>query len=128
MASSPASGERQWSASPWFPLAYAEVARSPDTYGVVILSDARRDPILVGHGSIRDELWRFHRSPRTAAQGAVHFRFIATLLEHEAELLAVIVREELAKTTGHEILWKDFPPSPALTLVGSGTEERRPFR
>ena len=118
MASSPAPGRRRWSASPWFPLAYAEVIRSPDTYGVVVLGDARRDPILVGYGSIREELWRFHRSPRTAAQGAVYFRFIATLLEHEAELLAVIVRDELVNRTGHEILWRDFPPPPALTLAG----------
>ncbi len=117
MASSPAPRERQWSASPWVPLAYGEVTRSPDTYGVVILGDDRRDPILVTHGSIREELWRLHRSPRTAARGAVYFRFIATLLEHEAELLAVIVRDELAKSTGHEILWKEFPPPPALTLV-----------
>ena len=94
MASPSGPGERQWSATPWLPLAYAEVTRSPDTYGVVILGDEHRDPILVDHGSIRDELWRFPRSPRTAAQGGVYFRFIATVLEREAELLAVIVRDE----------------------------------
>lgn len=124
MASPPPLGERKWSASPWLPLAYAEVTRTPDTYGVVILGNERRDPILVGHGSIRDELWRFHRSPRTAAQGVVYFRFIATLLEREAELLAVIVRTELSKGTGHEILWKDFPPSPALTLTADAAKDR----
>ena len=123
MASPSGPGERQWSATPWLPLAYAEVTRSPDTYGVVILGDEHRDPILVDHGSIRDELWRFHRSPRTAAQGVVYFRFIATVLEREAELLAVIVRDELAKSTGHEILWKEFPPSPVFSLSSSSPKD-----
>ena len=114
MASPQADGERQWSASPWLPLVYAEVVRSPDTYGVVILGDKNRDPILVSHGSIRDEMWRFHRSPRGAANGIGYFRYIETLLEREAELLAVIVRGELTKTVGHPILWKDFPGPPVL--------------
>lgn len=124
MASPQGDGGRHWSASSWLPLVYAEVVRSPDTYGVVILGDGHQDPILVSHGSIREELWRFHRSPRLAAQGASQFRFIETLLEREAELLAVIVRDQLAKSTGHGIAWKDFPPSPALALSPSASEER----
>jgi len=108
------------------PLVYAEVVRSPDTYGVVILGDPHQDPILVSHGPIREELWRFHRSPRLAAQGAAHFRYIETLLEHEAELLAVIVRDELTKRTGHDVAWKDFPPSPVLALSSSESNDRVP--
>lgn len=124
MASPPATGERHWSASSWLPLDYAEVTRSPDTFGVVILGDSHKDPVLVSHGSIREELWRLHRSPRIAARGPVQFRFIETLLEHEAELLAVIVREELVRTAGHDILWKDFPPSPVVAMAPAETGHR----
>ncbi len=124
MASPPGDGERRWSASPWLSLVYGEVVRSPDTYGVVILGDKGSDPLLVSYGSIRAELWRFHRSPRIAAQGAVQFRYIETLLEREAELLAVIVCDELKKSTGHGIAWKDFPPSPLATLSASESEDR----
>jgi hypothetical protein len=124
MASPPATGERHWSASSWLPLDYAEVVRSPDTYGVVILSDSHRDPLLVSHGSIRNELWRLHRSPRIAAQGPVQFRYIETLLEREAELLAVIVHEELKKSAGHDIVWKEFPPSPVVTMSPPEPGER----
>ncbi len=113
MASPPANGDRHWSASSWLPLEYSAVVRSPDTFGVIILGDPHGDPILVSCGSIRDELWRLHRSPRTAALGPVRFRYIETLLEREAELLAVIVRGELAKAAGHDIAWKEFP-SPTL--------------
>ncbi len=119
MASPPAAGERHWSASSWLPLGYAEVVRSPETFGVIILGDSHRDPLLVSHGSIREELWRLHRSPRIAAQGAVQFRYIETLLEREAELLAVIVREELVKSTGHDIVWKELPPPPAVSAASS---------
>lgn len=122
MASPPANGERHWSASSWLPLVYAEVVRAPDTFGVVIVSDAHRDPILVSHGPIRNELWRLHSSPRIAARGAVQFRYIETLLEREAELLAVIVREELAKSVGHEVVWRDLP-SPAVTPAPLGPAE-----
>lgn len=125
MASPPATGERHWSASSWLPLDYAEVVRTPDTFGVVILGDARKDPLLVSHGSIREELWRLHRSPRIAAQGPVRFRYIETLLEHEAELLAIIVREELVRASGHEVVWKEFPASPVVTM-GSVEPGRRP--
>ncbi len=123
MASPPTTDERRWSASSWLPLAYAEVVRSPDTFGVVILGDAQNNPLLVGHGSIRDELWRLHRSPRVAALGAVQFRYIETLLEREAELLAVIVRDELVKSTGHPIAWREIP-GPMLTL--SSEPDERP--
>ncbi len=124
MASPPGTEERHWSASSWLPLASAEVARSPDTFGVIILGDSRKDPILVSHGPIREELWRLHRSPRIAAQGPVQFRFIETLLEHEAELLAVIVREELVRAAGHEIIWKEFPPSPVLAAASADSLDR----
>lgn len=126
MASPPANGERQWSASPWLPLVYAEVVRSPATFGVVILGDRGQDPILVSHGTIREELWRLHRSPRIAAQGVVQFRYIETLLEREAELLAVIVSEQLKKTADHDIAWKDFPPSPVLSLSTAESEDHTP--
>ncbi len=126
MASPPGDGERRWSASPWLSLVYAEVVRSPDTYGVLILGDKACDPLLVSHGSIRAELWRFHRSPRLAAQGAVQFRYIETLLEREAELLAVIVCDELKKSTKHDIAWKDFPPSPLVALSAPESEDRAP--
>lgn len=121
MASPPAPGERRWSASPWLPLVYEQVIHSPDTYGVVILGDAHRDALLVTHGVIREEMWRFHRSPRIAAQGAAYFRYIETLREREAELLAVLVRDGLVKNTGHDVAWKDFPPPPPFTLSESGS-------
>lgn len=124
MASPQAGGERHWSASSWLPLDYPEVVRSPETFGVIILGDSRKDPILVSHGSIRNELWRLHRSPRVAAQGSVQFRYIETLLEHEAELLAVIVREELVKTAGHDVIWKDFPPPPLVSTSRAGPAPR----
>ena len=126
MASPPANGERHWSASPWLPLGYAEVVRSPDTYGVVILGDRDGDPLLVSHGTIREELWRLHHSPRIAAQTGVQFRYIETLLEREAELLAVIVSEELKKSAAHAIAWKDFPPSPVLAVSSAASEDRPP--
>jgi hypothetical protein len=109
MASPPADGERHWSASPWLPFVYAEIVRSPDTYGVVILGDKDRDPHLVAFGVIREELWRVHRSPRSAASGMVYFRYVETLLEGEAGRLASIVLDELTKTAGHPIAWKEFP-------------------
>ncbi len=124
MASPQANGERHWSASPWLPLVVAEVARSPGTFGVVILGDRDQEALLVSHGTIRDELWRFHRSPRIAAQGVVLFRYIETHLEREAELLAVIVSEQLKKTSDREIAWKDFPPSPVLTLSAAESDHR----
>ncbi len=86
---------------------------------MIILGDAERDPMLVSHGSIRDELWRLHRSPRIAARGPVQFRYIETLLEREAEMLAVIVRDELAKATGHDIVWREFAPPPAVSASSS---------
>lgn len=110
MASPPANGERAWNASPWLPFVYAEVIRSPETFGVVILGDKDRDPLLVTHGVIRDEMWKFHHSPRSAASGALFFRYVETALEGEAERLAHIVQEELAKLADHPILWGDFPP------------------
>ncbi len=106
---------------------YEQVVRSPDTYGVVILGDEAGDPLLVTHGSIQAELWRLHRSPRIAAQGVVQFRYIETLLEREAELLAVIVCDELKKTTHHDIAWKDFPPSPIFAVSASESENRAPL-
>lgn len=121
MASPQGDEGRRWSASSWLPLVYKEVVRAPDTYGVVILGDPHHDPILVSPGLIRGELWRFHRSPRIAASGTVHFRYIETLLEREAELLAVIVRDELTKSAGHPIAWKDFPPPLTLSTSGSGS-------
>lgn len=124
MASPQGLAERHWSASPWLALGYAEVVRSPDTYGVVILGDGDREPVLVTHGVIREELWRFHRSPRIAAQGIVHFRYIETLLGREAELLAVIVRDRLVRSTGHDIAWKDFPPP--LTVSTSDPAPGKP--
>ncbi len=117
MASPPATGDRHWSASSWLPLDYPAVVRSPDTFGVIVLGDLHGDPLLVSHGSIREELWRLHRSPRIAALGPVRFRYIETLLEREAELLAVIVRDELARTAGHDIAWKEFPASPVVTVT-----------
>ncbi len=128
MASPPSDRAREWSASSWVPLVYEEVVRTPDTYGVVILGDAHEDPLLVSHGSIREEMWRFHRSPRIAAHGVLHFRYIVTILEHEAELLAVIVRDQLSRTAGHEIAWRDFPPLPAGTLPAAGPETRAAAR
>lgn len=125
MASPPADGEAQWAASEWFPLIPAEVARSPETYGVVILGDTHRDPLLVSHGPIREILRRFHRSPRAAAHGAACFKFIETLLEREAELLAVIVRQELAQTTHQVVAWMDFPPPPPLIAHGQFDEGPR---
>lgn len=109
MASPPAGGERHWSASPWLPFVYAEIVRSPDTYGVVILGDKDRDPRLVAFGVIREELWRIHRSPRAAANGMAYFRYVETLLQGEAARLATIVRDELTKTAGHPLAWKDLP-------------------
>ncbi len=122
MASPPANGGSQWAASEWFPLVPAEVARSPDAYGVVILGDAHREPLLVSHGPIQEVLRRFHRSPRAAAHGAAYFKFIETLLEREAELLAVIVRQELAQTAHAAVAWMDFP-APLSLLGHAGIDE-----
>lgn len=109
MASPPADGERHWSASPWLPFVYAQILRSPDTYGVVIFGDKDRDPRLVAFGVIREELWRIHRSPRSAATGMVYFRYVETLLEGEAGRLATIVLDELIRTAGHPVAWREFP-------------------
>ncbi len=114
MASPQGAEERRWSASPWCPLTYADVVRSPDTYGVVILGDGHQVPVLVSHGAIREELWRFHRSPRVAASGVGFFRYIETLLQREAELLAVIVHEELSRSEGQSLAWMEFPAPPGL--------------
>ncbi len=116
MASPPPDGEPAWHASPWQPFVYAEVVRSPESYGVVILGDKDRDPLLVAHGVIRDEMWKLHHSPQSAASGALFFRYVETVLEREAERLARIVREELTKTSGHPIVWGDFPSPPAESV------------
>lgn len=109
MASPPSDGVRHWSASPWMPFVYTEIVHSPGTYGVVILADKDRDPRLVAFGVIREELWRAHRSPRSAASGMEYFRYVETLLESEAARLAAIIRDELTKTVGHPIAWKELP-------------------
>ncbi len=109
MASPPGDGERHWSASPWLSFVYAEILRSPDTYGVVIFGDKDRDPRLVAFGMIREELWRVHRSPRSAASGMVYFRYVETLLEDDAGRLATIVLGELTRTVGHPVAWREFP-------------------
>jgi len=119
MASPPANGGRRWSASPWLTLSYAEIVHSPDTYGVVILGDKDRDPLLVAHGVIREQLWRVHGSPRSAAHGMELFRYIETVVDREAERLARIVLDELTKSTGHPIAWEDFP----APLSGASTSE-----
>ncbi len=120
MASPPADGEPAWKASSWLPFVYAEIVRSPETYGVVILGDKDRDPLLVAHGVIRDEIWKLHHSPRSAASGAVLFRYVQTLLQGEAERLARIVQAELERTAGHAILWGDFPGPPSIESPGAG--------
>lgn len=119
MASPPADGEPEWKASPWLAFVYPEVVRSPETYGVVILGDKDRDPLLVAHGLIRDEMWKLHHSPRSAASGAVFFRYIETVLPQEAERLARIVQGELSRTAGHPIVWGDFPAVPAADAAGA---------
>ena len=125
MASPPATGEREWNTSPWLPFVYAEVVRSPESYGVVILGDKDRDPLLVTHGVIRDEMWKFHHSPRSAASGALFFRYVETTLQSEAERLAHIVQEELARIADHPIVWGDFPPLP-LSAAREAVAVRRP--
>ncbi len=109
MASPPADGGPHWTATPWLPIGDAEIVRSPDTYGVVILGDKDQDPRLVAFGVIREELWRVHRSPRSAASGMVYFRYVETLLEGEAGRLATIILDELTRTAGHPVAWKEFP-------------------
>ncbi|HYM39141.1 MAG TPA: hypothetical protein VEY12_03200 [Thermoplasmata archaeon] len=124
MASPPADGAPSWIASPWLPFVYAEVVRSPETYGVVILGDKDRDPLLVAHGVIRDEMWKLHHSPRSAASGAVVFRYVETLLQGESERLARIVQSELEKTAGHPVVWGDFPGPPTMDSVGAAVTKR----
>ncbi len=109
MASPQADGAPRWSASPWRLLTSPEIVRSPDTQGAVIFADMACDPRLVAFGTIREELWRIHRSPRSAANGIARFRYVEMLEEADAERLAQIIREELAKITGHPIAWRDFP-------------------
>jgi hypothetical protein len=115
MASPPREPERKWSASPWLPLAYADVIHAPDTFGVLILGDRDQEPVLVSHGVIREEAWRFLHSSRSAADRITFFRFVETLMKQEAERLAHIVREELAKNTGHTIAWMDLPAPPLVS-------------
>ncbi len=117
MASPPADGEPAWRASPWYPFVYAEVARSPECYGVVILGDKDRDPLLVAHGVIRDEMWKLHHSPHSAASGALFFRYVETIHEAQSERLARIVPRELTTTAGHPREWGDFPSPPAAKVA-----------
>jgi hypothetical protein len=124
MASPPATGERAWNASPWLPFVYTEVVHTPESYGVVILGDKDRDPLLVTHGVIRDEMWKFHHSPRSAANGALFFRYVETTLQSEAERLARIVQEELAKLADHPIVWGDFPALPSSAAPETGVTKR----
>ena len=124
MASPPAHRAPAWRASPWHPFVYAQVVQSPETYGVVILADKDRDPLLVSHGMIREEMWKLHHSPRCAASGAVFFRYVETLLEDEAERLARIIRAQLTRISGHPIGWGDFYPPPAVELVGATLTKR----
>lgn len=109
-----------WTASRWLPFLYPEIAASPESYGVIILGDRNRDPLLVAHGMIRDELWGFYHSPRSAASGAVFFRYVETSIPDQAEHLARIVQDELEKTTGHPVIWKDFPSPPWLDSAHDG--------
>ncbi len=120
MASPQGNGEPAWTASRWLPFLYPEIASSPEAFGVVILGDKDRDPLLVAHGVIRDELWSFYHSPRSAASGAVFFRYVETTIREEAERLARIVQDELTKTTGHPIIWEDFPSPPWLDAAHDG--------
>ncbi len=124
MPSPQGDGDPSWKASPWLPFVYAEVVRSPETYGVVILADKDHDPMLVAHGVIRDEIWKLHHSPRSAASGAVFFRFIETVLETESERLARIVQERLAQVAGHPIVWEDFPSLPASDVPEASLSKR----
>ena len=126
MASPPGDVEPAWKASPWLPFVYAEVVRSPETYGVVILGDKDHDPLLVAPGVIRDQIWKLHHSPRSAASGAVVFRYVEPLVPGDADRLGRIVQAELAKTSGHPIEWGDFPGPPPVDLPAAGVVKRRP--
>lgn len=124
MASPPADGEPAWKASPWLPFVYAEIVRSPETYGVVILGDKDRDPLLVAYGVIRDEMWKLHHSPRSAASGAAFFRYVETGFQSESERLARIVQGELERTAGHPVVWGDFPGPPTTDSLGAAVTRR----
>lgn len=112
MASPPVAGEPHWHASPWLALVHAEIARSPASFGVVILGDHGCDPVLVASGIIREELLRLNGSPRAQANGTDSFRYIDVGHEEAASRLARIVFHELSSVTGHAIAWREFPPLP----------------
>ncbi len=125
MKNAPTDGRTHWTASSWLPLVYEDVVRAPDTYGVVVIGNSRRDSILVTHGAIRQEVWRLLNDPRSKANDASFYRYIETMVDRRAEHLAKIALRELTRTAPFPVHWKDFPEPPPASVPSS--ESARTF-
>lgn len=126
MPRTPGDGKVHWAASPWRSLVYEEIVVSPITYGVVILGSAQHEPVLVTHGPIREEAWRLFRDPRSKAHGVLFYRYVETMIDREAERLARVIRQELERTSGRNLDWREFPEAAAPTVPVSDLPGDRP--
>jgi len=111
-------------ASSWEPLGYSTVIHAPDTYGVVVVANSRREPILVTHGVIRDELWRIVNDPLARSHDAAFFRFIVTLVDEKARALAEKMFQEASEGGGTGLRWRYFPsPEPPADVPRTSTKK-----
>ncbi|HEY7587608.1 MAG TPA: hypothetical protein VIB49_02515 [Thermoplasmata archaeon] len=108
MATPPTPGPPHLRPSPWQSLSYNDVLHAPHTYGVVVVADARQEPLLVSPGVIREELWRLVNDPLAKAHGASFFCFYETLVDSKAEHLADQISRESTQE-GRRLFWRHFP-------------------
>jgi len=103
----PSAGSPQ-ETSAWQPLSHVAAACAPDTYGVVLVADARRELILVTHGVIREEAWRILNDPLAKANGAAYFRYTVTLFDKEAQRAAEEMFRESEGSGKTRLRWRTF--------------------
>ncbi len=113
--------ESTWKASGWLPLDYANAVHAPDTYGAVLVANAKQEPLLVTHGVIRQEVWRILDDPLARANGVASFRYVETLFDTKAEKLAHEMYERWGTIKGRPVRWRYFavPDTPAAASPDS---------
>lgn len=101
--------EPRWKGTPLQPLNTTSAARLPDTYGVVVVANSRREPILVTHGVLRQEVWRVLTDPLSKSNDAAFFQICETDHEPEAERLAEEIFLDADSLVPGLIHWRFFP-------------------
>lgn len=94
--------------SAWEPIDPARIARTPDAYGVVLVANDRKVPLLVTYGVIRDETTGLLYDPRAKEKGAAYFQFIVTGMGEDARRLANEMYLRLHRPGETRLHWRSF--------------------